>query len=149
MRHVAIVSVIIVETLLCCFATGCLASNSKDEVAAVASPDGVVEALVIETNGGATTSFGYEIDLREKGRRHSERVAYIYGAVRNENAYGVNAKWMSNRELRLQYLTAKSETLEKERVTIAGREITIALQTGVLDPSAPAGGMLYNLEHTR
>ena len=149
MRHVAIVGVIIAEILLCCFTTGCLASNSRDEVAAVASPDGEVEAVVIETNGGATTPFGYEIELREKSRRHSERVAYIYGAVRNENAYGVNAKWMSNRELRLQYLTAKSETLEKQRVTIAGREISIALQMGVLDPSAPAGGMLYNLEHAR
>jgi hypothetical protein len=107
MRHVAIVGAIIAEILLCCFATGCLASKSRDEVVAVPSPDGEVEAVLIEINGGATTSFGYEIELREKRHRHSERVAYIYGAVRNENAYGVNAKWMSNRELRLQYLTSQ------------------------------------------
>ena len=32
---------------------------SRDEVARVASPYGGVEAVLIETNGGATTSFGY------------------------------------------------------------------------------------------
>jgi hypothetical protein len=36
---------------------------SRDEVARVASPDGRVEAVLIETNGGATTSFGYEVHV--------------------------------------------------------------------------------------
>ena len=40
---------------------------SRDEVAVVASPDRPLEAVLIETNGGATTSFGYEIWVREKG----------------------------------------------------------------------------------
>jgi hypothetical protein len=145
MRRVALLGMFISEILLVSFSVGCLASASRDEVAAVPSPDGEVEAVVIETNGGATTSFGYEIQLRDRNRRHSERVAYIYGAVRNEKAYGVNVKWMSNRELRLQYLTAKNETLERPSVVIAGHEISVGLQMGVLDPSAPAGGMLYNL----
>ena len=34
---------------------------SEDEVARVTSPDGRVEAVLIETNGGATTSFGYKV----------------------------------------------------------------------------------------
>lgn len=123
--------------LLCCFAAGCV---SKDEVARVPSPDGAIEAVVFETNGGATESFGYQIDLREKNRRRGERVAFLYGAVRNDSAWGVNVRWLSDRELRLEYLRAQNETLEKPRVTISGREVSIVLQKGIDDPSAPAGG---------
>jgi len=38
---------------------------SKDEVARDTSPTGKVDALLLETNGGATTSFGYEVYIVE------------------------------------------------------------------------------------
>lgn len=131
--------------ILCCFTTACV---TNDEVARVPSPDGRVDAVIVESNGGATTSFGYQVELREKSFwRRSEDVAFLYGATRNESAWGVNARWLNDHELRVEYLDAKEASLDKAHVRLAGRDITIALQKGVEDPSAPPGGMLYNLEH--
>ena len=103
---------------------------SRDEVVRVASPDGRVEAVLVETNGGATTSFGYEVHVVEKGRPAGDRVAWLYGAGRNAQAYGANLKWTGENELVIEY-------------------IKVSLRSGVNDPTAPAGGMLYNLELTR
>jgi hypothetical protein len=113
------------------------------------SPDGRVEAVLMETNGGATTSFGYEVHVVEKGRPASDQVARLYGAVRNENAYGANLKWISDNELVVEYLEARDQTLGLASVSVAGRAIKVSLRSGVSDPTAPAGGMLYNLERTR
>src|SRR4051812_23442156 len=81
---------------------------SRDEVAKQSSPDVTIEAILYETNGGATTSFGYEAVLRATNTSQGVIVANLYGAVRNASAYGVNLKWLNDRELVLEYLTAKS-----------------------------------------
>ncbi|MGB2715425.1 MAG: hypothetical protein WBC51_14685 [Vicinamibacterales bacterium] len=122
---------------------------SRDEVARVASPDGRVEAVLVETNGGATTSFGYEVHVVEKGRPVGDRVAWLYGAGRNAQAYGANLKWTGENEIVIEYLEARDQTLERKTVSVAGRVIKVSLRSGVNDPTAPAGGMLYNLELTR
>ena len=122
---------------------------SRDEVARVASPDGRIEAVLIETNGGATTSFGYEVHVVPKGRPASAQVAWLYGAVRNENAYGANLKWADDHELVIEYLDAREQRLERASVSVGGRTIKVSLRSGINDPTAPAGGMLYNLELTR
>jgi len=121
---------------------------SRDEVTRVSSPDGRVDAVLVETNGGATTSFGYEIHVVEKGRPPHDRVAWLYDAVRNEQAYGANLKWTNDQELVIEYLSARQEDLKRARVTVAGRAINVSLRSGVTDPTAPAGGMLFNLERT-
>jgi hypothetical protein len=122
---------------------------SEDEVSRVASHDGRVEAVLVETNGGATTSFGYEVHVVEKGRLTGNQVAWLYGAGRNANAYGVNLKWTGDNELVLEYLEAREQTLKQASVNVADRTITVSLRNGVDDPNAPAGGMLYNLERIR
>ena len=122
---------------------------SRDEVARVASPNGRVEAVLIETNGGATTSFGYEVHVVPKGRPVSDQVAWLYGAGRNENAYGANLKWADDHELVIEYLDAREQRLERASVSVEGRAIKVSLRSGINDPTAPAGGMLYNLELTR
>jgi len=119
---------------------------SRDEVAKIPSPDGRLEAILIETNGGATTSFGYEIWLRKKDEKSAEQVATLLGAIRNESAAGVNLKWMDDRRLSIEYQEARAETLDKPTVKISGREIHVALKPHVSDPTAPAGGMLFNLK---
>jgi hypothetical protein len=123
--------------------------SSRDEVARLACPDKHVEAVLIETNGGAITSFGYEIHVVEKGRREGEQVAWLYGALRSANAYGANLKWIGDNELVIQYLEARQDTLERAAVNVAGRTIKVSLRRGVDDPTAPGGGMLYNLERMR
>ena len=118
---------------------------SSDEVLRVPSPDRRIDAVLIETNGGATTDFGYHV-LVGKSDHRGDEVAWLYGAVRNDNAYGVNLRWASDRELVIEYLRASEERLERGIVQVAGRDVRISLRRGVADPSAPAGGMFYNLE---
>jgi len=128
--------------------TGC-GFVSRDEVARVPCPDRRVEAVLIETNGGATTSFGYEVYVVAKGRPPNDQVAWLYGAGRNENVYGANLKWTDDHELVIEYLEARDQRLERASVSVEGRVIKVSLRSGVNDPTAPAGGMLYNLERAR
>jgi hypothetical protein len=123
---------------------------SKDEVSSVASPDGGLVASLVEVNGGATTSFGYSVLLAEPGllgRR--QEVASLYGAVRNDSAYGANLRWTGANELSIEFLDAKTSEVLIARPRIAGREVAVVLRPYVRDESAPAGGMLYNLQSRR
>lgn len=119
---------------------------SRDEVQRAQSPDGSVDAILYETNGGATTSFGYEVELLGKGSHRGERVATLYGATRNQNAYGVNLRWSGNGELRIEYLSAIDARVFHPTMETAGRTIRVVLKSGVEDRSAPSGGMYYNLQ---
>jgi hypothetical protein len=86
---------------------------------------------------------------RAKHPRHSQKVATLYGAIRNQQAYGVNLRWLSNSELGIQYLKAKQARIVNSSPAIGAKELQIILQSGIADPSAPPGGMLYNLrKHT-
>lgn len=119
---------------------------SEDEVARVNSPSGNVDAILIETNGGATTSFGYEIYVVPTGSstKFKREVASLYGAVRSEQAYGVNLVWEEPSVLVGEYLEARyAEVLSPSR-SVAGEQIEIRLRDGINDPDAPPGGMLYN-----
>jgi hypothetical protein len=120
---------------------GCL---SRDEVVRVTSPDGRIDAIVFETDCGATCSFGYEIRLAPKGRRDGEEVATLDSALRSEQAYGVNLKWLDADKLSVEYLRAQHSILLRKAVDIAGQNVKVSLHEGVNDPQAPAGGMRYN-----
>ncbi len=122
--------------------------SSFDEVARVTSPTSKFDAVLAETNGGATTSFGYEVFLVPKGEKiaRGKGVASFYGAVRSEHAYGVNLKWESSHSLVIEYLEARGATLSQQKITINDEVVSVAMRSGVSDPSAPPGGMLYNLE---
>jgi hypothetical protein len=124
---------------------GC--SASKDEVARLAAPSGDVEGVVVETNGGATTSFGYEVHVVERGARPGRlsQVAFVYGAGRNDEAYGVNLRWEPNDVLLVEYLDARSAEVGAATTRVANRPVTVLLKAGTKDPNAPPGGMLYNL----
>jgi hypothetical protein len=120
---------------------------SHEEVARTASPSGDVDAVVLEGDGGATTRFWYDVYLVERGGDwdDGEHVAYLYGAIRSSSASGVNARWTGPTSLNIEYLSAQTARLEEEVVRVAGKTRRIALRPGVVDSSAPGGGMLYNL----
>ena|ERR1700757_4349154 len=120
---------------------GCV---SRDEVLRVGSPDGQVDAVVFETNCGAPCSFGYDVELVPRGARGGDQIAALEGAVRNEQAWGVNLNWLGADKLSVEYLRADQAKLFKPGVKIGGHNITVTLRSGVNDPAAPAGGMLYN-----
>lgn len=123
---------------------------SEDEVTRVSSPDGRLEAVLVERNGGATTSFAYEVHVIPAGGSVGEREAvFLYGAIRNPSAYGANLRWLSLDHLRVEYLEAKIGELKHPKMTADNRTVTVSLAPGVLDASAPPGGMLYNLRGRR
>jgi len=69
---------------------------SFDEVARVSNSNATVDAVLVETNGGATTSFGYEVLILPHGqqpKRSDHAVVSLYGAGRNDHAYGANLRW--------------------------------------------------------
>jgi hypothetical protein len=126
---------------------GCLIS--RDEVARTNSPSRDVDAVVVETNGGATTSFGYEIHLVPAGRSKywGTRVARLHGAVRSGRAYGVNLRWRGPAHLDVEYLRAESAVVESGgSFKVSGKTISVTLTDGIDDPKACPGGMLYDLK---
>ncbi len=78
--------------------------------------------------------------------RRGDLVADLYAALRNKGAYGVNLRWESDDRLLIEYLDARQQSLIKDSAVVNGRTIRLSLKSGVLDPAAPAGGMLYNLQ---
>jgi hypothetical protein len=104
---------------------------------------------VLDENGcGATTSFGYVVALRPAASSVADgvRVASAYGAVRNDQAYGMNLVWIDENTLEIQYWKARWATLENPDASVGGGTITTRMKADVRDESAPAGGMLYNIE---
>ena len=73
----------------------------------------------------------------------------MYGAARNDVAYGANLRWTGDGALLVEYQEAQTETLDRHTVQIVGREVRVALKPHVSDPNAPAGGMLFNLEREK
>jgi hypothetical protein len=115
---------------------------SREEVAWANSPDGLTHAILLETNGGATTSYGYKVELHPAPHQGEEPVPAggLYGATRSECAYGVNLRWLSPAELALEFSKADNVDVPAE-VNVGGRAIAITTRSGVLDPDAPCGGM--------
>jgi len=124
-----------------------LFSVSREEVLRLPSPEQKMDAVVIETDGGATTGFGYEIHIvrHEAKPQRGDEAAFLYDAVRSPSAYGVNLAWLSSDKITVQYDVAKIAKLKRADVDIEGDRITVELQSGKPDPYAPAGGMGYNL----
>jgi hypothetical protein len=123
---------------------------SRDEVHALLSPDGSHIAKLIEVNGGATTSFVYVVTLASAATpSDAVEVATLYDAVRSESASGANLRWVGTRELAVEYLSAKSSKLVRPAVDFSHVNISVTLRSGLTDPTAPAGGMLYNLQRER
>jgi hypothetical protein len=126
---------------------GCGEGVSRDEVARITSPNGKLDAVLTEINGGATTSFGYDVTVAVHGQKRGERVANLYDATRNAQAYGVNLRWTDDHTLRVEYLEATYVRGVINSLNVNGQHIEVELLSGIDDPNAPAGGMWYNQHH--
>lgn len=143
-RRVISSSAVIVLALL---GVGCGPDTSRDEVSRMPSPDGTLDAVLTETNGGATTSFGYDVTISARGQKDGELVAHLYGATRNADAYGVNLKWADAHTLRIEYFEARKVLDVINNLSVNGQRVKVELVSGVEDPRAPAGGMWDNINH--
>src|SRR3989442_502958 len=140
-------SLILVACLTAC--SGILSSEA--EVSRATSPGGRVDAVLIEGNGGATTSYWYTVYLALPGRSVAKQgeVAHLYAATRSQKAYGVNLKWEAADRLVVEYFTATAAQLLKPTVSIAGDQVVISLRGGIDDHSIQVGGMVDDLERRR
>ena len=125
--------------------TGCgslLGGPSREEVAWANSPDGRTHAILFEKNGGATTSFGYIVELHSASHDGSTPVGAgkLYGAVRSECAYGVELYWLNSSTLALRFASAKQVNVPAS-ATVDNRHIQIVAQAGRANSAAPCGGM--------
>jgi hypothetical protein len=138
--------------VLCLIFPSCARSHlARDEVARVRSPSGRVDAVLVETNGGEGTDFGYLAYVVRSGRHAPSRgeVAWLGVAVRNRRAYGANLRWTDPTSLTIEYLDAHAAEQRRARAVVGPDTIAVALRAGVADPFAPPGGMLYNLQRAR
>jgi hypothetical protein len=107
-----------------------------------------VDAVLAEENGGATTSFGYRVFVVPRGaaivRESRDHVAWLYGASRSGNAYGANLRWVGPGALAVEFEAAERDSVLRPTVRVAGESVHVSLRRGITDPTAPAGGMLYN-----
>lgn len=116
--------------------------TSSGEAARERSPDGFLDALVIETTARGATS--HQVVIAPQGQPTSAGVAVasFAGALRSETSLGVNLVWVGNRALRIEYLRAARADLEtKPFVRVAGREVSVGLVPGLTDHAAPPGPM--------
>jgi hypothetical protein len=127
-----------------------LLKPSRDEVVRSVSPDGQVVATVTEINGGATTSFAYEVDISRPGATFgADEVATFYGAARSPTAYGVDLRWLSATDLKIEYWDARSANLKRPTFRVGGHDVQVELVPRTLNAAAPDGGMLFNKQHGR
>jgi hypothetical protein len=148
-RHGHLMKILV--ALLLSLLGGCVAGEpSHDVVARSFSPDGAIDAVLVESNGGATTSFWYDVCLARHGGTCTvaESIATIYGATRSDQAYGVNVHWVNDSLLEVRYLDAV-RTKVADTHSMGDRMVKIVLRPGVRDDLAPPGGMLYNLQNRR
>ena len=126
---------------------GCGGMPRGEEFARVSSPNGRMEAIVTESNAGATTSFSYNVYVTSAGSPRSQwggPVVKLYGAIRNEGSYGVNPKWLGDGKLTVECLRAEGIKIRSPVSRVGDQTVLTNVQTGVLDTNAPPGYMARN-----
>jgi hypothetical protein len=68
---------------------------SREEILRVESPDSVVEAVLVRTNAGATTAYGYFLYIVPKGKPVSEKTEVL----RADHAEDMAILWGAPKEL--------------------------------------------------
>jgi hypothetical protein len=105
---------------------------SNEEIRRVPSPAGDVDAIVMESNGGATTAFGYGIRLGPPGGAPGRaiEVAGFY-AAQTPCARGVDLRWTSVDTLRIAYGEARMANVVRSVLDVGGRTVHVVVQQGV------------------
>ena len=144
MRRALILFAIVAATVgLSMIAVG-LFALSHDEVARVASPGAVAEAVVVESNRVATTSYGYDVVVVPHGAgwKRVEAVAHFNAATRKPTVYGVTQRWRSGDSLVVEYWQARDARLDLPTVRVGDAVVHVTIQGGIMDSAATAYAML-------
>ena len=113
----------------------------QEELARVPSPSGLLEAVVVETDGGATTPFNHLVYVVERGAQaQANPVVVLRSAIRYADQRGVDVQWSAADQLRVEYQQARSITVNAPTVTIVPHTVYIALRARApaVVPTVPA-----------
>ena len=121
-----------------CSITG---DSGREERAWANSPDGQTHAILVETNGGATTAFGYLVELHPSNHQGQKpvRVADFY-RVESGCEYGLNMRWADANTLVLGIGSASQMHVARS-ANVGGKTIRVVVQTGVGETVDPCRGM--------
>ena len=124
--------------------TGCGGAAERIEVLRVPSPDAALDAVVVQSSAGATTSFGYFVFLPPHGCAvPSSPVLRVVDSSLNPRASGVHLDWTGPRTVVVSYLDARFTDPDSGAATtdtVAG-PVTVTTRPGSPDPAAAPGGM--------
>lgn len=92
--------------------SGCLdlGEPSYEEIGRVKSPDGMVDAVLVRSNGGATTSFGYSVFLVPAGTRFDERAQVFqpdYALFVADHQVDLELVWKEPKFLEIRHVKAR------------------------------------------
>lgn len=145
MRRVLVVAVLLLVT-------GCAPDVERVEVLRVPSPDGALDAVVVQSAAGAGSPFGYVLTLPAAGCAPTEApVLRVVGATRSASASGVAVAWAGPRTVRVAWSDARFRDPDVDSL-VAGTPagpVTVVSGGGVADPTTPAGGMAPSAGPTR
>lgn len=109
------------------------------EIGRTPSPDGYLDAVLTEGGGDATTGVMHDVYIVPHGSplppRHSDVIAILEWAIRNESNTGLTLRWRGNDTLALEYLRARHTRLWRPSVTGRNGPVTVVLVNGVADTS--------------
>jgi hypothetical protein len=110
---------------------------SDQIVARFVAPSGHFEAVVHETDGGATTEFGYYVVIRKIAGWYPDFRQFLIAesAVRADCESGLDLRWHGDDRLEIGFSSASRYNLTYPRtISIDGHEIAIAVQPGRAKP---------------
>lgn len=112
-----------------------------EERAWAASPDGRTHAILTETNGGATTAYGYLVELHPSDHQGQEpiRVADFYN-VGSDCEYGLSMRWRDANTLVLAINSADQMHVAPS-ADVGGKHIRMIVQTRTHASPEPCQGM--------
>jgi hypothetical protein len=143
--RIAAVSRLLVVAVLALVVLGaCAPDAERIEVLRVPAPDGVVDAVVVQSSAGAGSPFGYALALTPAGcPADGDPVLRVVGATRSASAAGVAVSWVGPRAVRVAWLDARFRDPDVDLLVAPtpGGPVTVVSGGGEADPRAPAGGM--------
>ena len=101
-------------TFALCLVSSCgnfiIGEQGFEEIARVKSPDGIVDAILIENNGGATTSYGYSVFIVPSGMKF-DKESPMFKSERElftaDHPKGLQLEWSKPKFLEIKYDKAR------------------------------------------
>ena len=117
--------------------------TGRHEVSRVSSPDGALDAVLLESSSGAAPSADYSIYVVKHGAPlgRSPAVMYVHATPRGDASDAVAPRWADDNSLAVDYQVAGTVTVPRREIRLENRSVRITPRPGALDPPATAGGV--------